>query len=36
MAKIKLVIESQYIRILLSPYLVGFNCILIIYGGLEA
>jgi hypothetical protein len=36
MAKIKLLIESQYIRMLLSPYLVGFNCILIIYGGLEA
>jgi len=36
MAKTKFVVEGQYIMILLSPNLVAFSCILIIYGGLDA
>jgi len=31
-----LVIEGQYIRIILSSNLVAFSCILILYGGLDA
>ena len=36
MAQTKLVIEGKYIRITLSPNLVAFSCILILYGGLDA
>jgi len=32
MAKTNLVVESQYIRIILSPNSVAINCILILYG----
>jgi len=35
MRKIKLLIEGQYIRIILSPNSVVFSCILILYGGLD-
>jgi len=31
-----LVIEGQYVRIILSKYLVAFRCILILYAGLDA
>jgi len=30
-----LVIEGQYIMIILSPHLVAFSCILILYGCLD-
>ena len=33
---LKLEIECQYIRIILSPNLAAFSCILILYGGLDA
>jgi len=36
MAQLKLVIEGQYIRIILSPHLVAISCILIFYGVLDA
>jgi hypothetical protein len=36
MAKTKLVVEGQYIRIILSPDLVAICCILILYGSLGA
>ena len=36
MAKTKLVVVGQYIRIILSQNLIAFNCILILYGGLDA
>jgi len=36
MEKIKLVVEGQYIRIILNPTVDAFSCILILYGGLDA
>ena len=36
MAETKLVVEGQYIRIIVSPHVNAFNCILILYEDLDA
>ena len=35
MASLNLLVESQYIRIILNPNFIVFSCILILIGGLD-